>query len=377
MFQLSVQDIHPGAQAGNKEAAIRQVADALVNAGNVSAGYVDGMLAREQQTSTFLGNGIAIPHGTTDTRDQVLKTGVQVFQFPQGVAWGEDQIAYVAIGIAASSDEHLGLLRQLTHVLSDDAIAEQLKTATTAEELRALLMGEEQSAGMKLDNDTITLDVAATSLVTLQALNAGRLSEAGAVDAEFVSHVINTKPLNLGQGVWLADSPQGNLASAVAVSRPVQPFTQDGETVGLLLSVAVADDQPLQVLGRVSELLIAGKAERLLNADAATLLSLLTSDDALADDVLSAEFTVRNEHGLHARPGTVLVNTIKQFNSDVTVTNLDGSGKPANGRSLMKVVALGVKKGHRLRFTAQGDDAQAALDAIGEAINAGLGEGAA
>ncbi|WP_105605598.1 fused PTS fructose transporter subunit IIA/HPr protein [Cronobacter sakazakii] len=377
MFQLSVQDIHPGAHAGDKEAAIRQVADALVKAGNVSAGYVDGMLAREKQTSTFLGNGIAIPHGTTDTRDQVLKTGVQVFQFPQGVAWGDDQVAYVAIGIAASSDEHLGLLRQLTHVLSDDAIAEQLKTATTAEELRALLMGEKQSAGMKLDNDTLTLDVAATSLVTLQALNAGRLSEAGAVDAEFVSHVINAKPLNLGQGVWLADSAQGNLASAVAVSRPALPFTQDGENVGLLLTVAVADDQPLQVLGRVSELLIANKADRLLNADAATLLTLLTSDDALGEDVLSAEFTVRNEHGLHARPGTVLVNTIKQFNSDVTVTNLDGTGKPANGRSLMKVVALGVKKGHRLRFTAQGDDAQAALDAIGEAINAGLGEGAA
>ncbi len=83
MFQLSVQDIHPGAQAGDKEEAIRQVAAALVQAGNVADGYVNGMLAREQQTSTFLGNGIAIPHGTTDTRDQVLKTGVQVYQFPQ------------------------------------------------------------------------------------------------------------------------------------------------------------------------------------------------------------------------------------------------------------------------------------------------------
>ncbi|EDU8596189.1 hypothetical protein CWY31_004528, partial [Salmonella enterica subsp. enterica serovar Typhimurium var. 5-] len=78
MFQLSVQDIHPGEQAGNKEEAIRQIAAALTQAGNVAGGYVDGMLAREQQTSTFLGNGIAIPHGTTDTRDQVLKTGVQV-----------------------------------------------------------------------------------------------------------------------------------------------------------------------------------------------------------------------------------------------------------------------------------------------------------
>lgn len=70
MFQLSVQDIHPGQQAGNKEEAIRQVAAALVSAGNVADGYVNGMLAREQQTSTFLGNGIAIPHGTTDTRDR-------------------------------------------------------------------------------------------------------------------------------------------------------------------------------------------------------------------------------------------------------------------------------------------------------------------
>ncbi|EGJ3415093.1 fused PTS fructose transporter subunit IIA/HPr protein [Salmonella enterica subsp. houtenae] len=376
MFQLSVQDIHPGEQAGNKEEAIRQIAAALAQAGNVADGYVDGMLAREQQTSTFLGNGIAIPHGTTDTRDQVLKTGVQVFQFPQGVTWGEGQVAYVAIGIAASSDEHLGLLRQLTHVLSDDSVAEQLKSATTAEELRALLMGEKQSEQLKLDNETMTLDVIASSLVTLQALNAARLKEAGAVDAAFVAKTINDSPMNLGQGVWLNDSAEGNLRSAVAVSRATQAFDVEGEKAALLITVAMNDEQPIAVLKRLGDLLLNNKADRLLNADAATLLALLTSDDALTDDVLSAEFVVRNEHGLHARPGTMLVNTIKQFNSEITVTNLDGTGKPANGRSLMKVVALGVKKGHRLRFTAQGEDAEQALKAIGDAIAAGLGEGA-
>lgn len=104
----------------------------------------------------------------------------------------------MAIGIAASSDEHLGLLRQLTHVLSDDSVAEQLKSATTAEELRALLMGEKQSEQLKLDNDMLSLDVAAGSLVTLQALNAARLKEAGAVDANFVATAINEQPLNLG-----------------------------------------------------------------------------------------------------------------------------------------------------------------------------------
>lgn len=376
MFQLSVQNIHPGQQAGNKEEAIRQIAGALVQAGNVADGYVAGMLAREQQTSTFLGNGIAIPHGTTDTRDQVLKTGVQVYQFPQGVLWGEGQVAYVAIGIAASSDEHLGLLRQLTHVLSDDDVAAQLQSATTAEELRALLMGEKQSAGMKLDNETLTLDVAASDLVTLQALNAGRLKEAGAVDVNFVTRAISEQPMNLGQGIWLNDSAEGNLQSAIAVSRAANAFDVNGERAALLVSVAMTDNGPEAVLKRLADMLLANKADRLLTADSATLLALLTSDDALKADVLNAEFVVRNEHGLHARPGTMLVNTIKQFNSDVTVTNLDGSGKPANGRSLMKVVALGVKKGHRLRFTAQGEDAEQALKAIGDAIAAGLGEGA-
>lgn len=376
MFQLEVQAIHTGASAQNKEEAIRQVAAALTAAGNVAEGYVNGMLAREQQTTTFLGNGIAIPHGTTDTRDLVLKTGVQVYQFPQGVDWGDGQTAYVAIGIAAKSDEHLALLRQLTHVLSDDSVAAQLKTAS-AEELRALLMGEKQAAEFSFDTSLIAVDVAANDLMTLQALNAGRLQAISAVDARFVAQAISTPPLSLGQGIWLNDSAEGNLQSAIAVSRAATPFTHQGENVAMLLTVAATDDRPLDVLRYLSALLQNNKAQRLIDADAAGVLALLTSEVDETADVLTAEFTIRNEHGLHARPGTALVTVIKQFNSDITVTNLDGSGKPANGRSLMKVVALGVKKGHRLRFTASGDDAQQAIDAIGEAINSGLGEGVA
>lgn len=376
MFQLSQQDIHLGAAASDKQEAIRQVAAALTQAGRVSEGYVDGMLARELQTSTYLGNGIAIPHGTTDTRDLVLDTGVQVFQFPQGIAWGEGQTAYVVIGIAARSDEHLGLLRQLTHVLSDDSVAERLAKTDSAEELRSLLMGEKNAAEFLFDTQLIAVDVAAENLITLQALNAGRLKEIGAVDTAFVSDVISRKPLNLGQGIWLSDSTEGNLKSAATVSRAQQALDLDGEKVSMLLTISVADDQPLNVLNYLSDLLIANKAERLLTADPVGVLALLTSEVEEQANVLTAEYVVRNEHGLHARPGTALVNVIKQFSSEITVTNLDGSGKPANGRSLMKVVALGVKKGHHLRFTAKGEDAELALKTIGEAISEGLGEGA-
>jgi multiphosphoryl transfer protein len=377
MFQLSIQDIHLAAQAGSKNEAITQVAAALTQAGCVTAAYVDGMLAREQQTSTYLGNGIAIPHGTTDTRDLVLNTGVQVFQFPQGIAWGADKIAYIVIGIAARSDEHLALLRQLTHVLSDDAVAAHLAKTTSAEELRSLLMGGQKNAEFHLDISLIALDVAADNLITLQALNAGRLQQIGAVDAHFVSDVITREPLNLGQGIWLSDSTEGNLVSAVTVSRPTTAFEHHGESVALLLTLSVADDQPLSVLNYLSGLLLAKKTDALLNADAAALLALLTSEYVRQNGVLSAELIIRNEHGLHARPGTILVSIIKQFTSEITVTNLDGTGKSVNGRSLIKVVSLGVKKGHRLRFSASGEDAQAALDAIGEAVSAGLGEGVA
>lgn len=186
MFQLALSAIHRARPPGVKKEAIRQVAASLISAGNVKDGYVEGMLARETQTSTYLGNGIAIPHGTTDTRDQVLETGVQVYQFPQGIARG-DETAYVVIGIAAKSDEHLALLRQLTHVLCDDSVAEQLRSTDSAETLRSLLMGEKQGTEFKFDTSLIATDVAASDLITLQALNAGRLQQAGAVDASFVS----------------------------------------------------------------------------------------------------------------------------------------------------------------------------------------------
>ena len=91
-------------------------------------------------------------------------------------------------------------------------------------------------------------------------------------------------------------------------------------------------------------------------------------------DAVEAIFTVRNEHGLHARPAAVLVNEVKKYNASVAVQNLDRETQLVSAKSLMKVVALGVVKGHRLRFVATGEDAQKAIQGIGAAIEAGLGE---
>ncbi|BBC42275.1 multiphosphoryl transfer protein [Photobacterium damselae subsp. piscicida] len=88
MLSLTNNDIALEKAATNKTDAIRAIAADLTDAGLVEAGYVEGMLAREAQNSTFLGNGIAIPHGTTDTRELVKQTGVKVHHFPYGVDWG-------------------------------------------------------------------------------------------------------------------------------------------------------------------------------------------------------------------------------------------------------------------------------------------------
>ena len=85
-------------------------------------------------------------------------------------------------------------------------------------------------------------------------------------------------------------------------------------------------------------------------------------------------FEVKNEHGLHARPAAILVSEVKKYNANVAVQNLDRNTPFVSAKSLMKVVALGVVKGHRLRFVATGEQAQQAIEGIGAAINAGLGE---
>lgn len=78
------------------------------------------MLAREETMSTYLGNGVAIPHGEYDNKKDIVQTGISVLQIPEGVGWEDGEKAYLIIGIAASSDEHIGVLSKLAEVIDDD-----------------------------------------------------------------------------------------------------------------------------------------------------------------------------------------------------------------------------------------------------------------
>ncbi|CAG8999286.1 MAG: Multiphosphoryl transfer protein [Candidatus Celerinatantimonas neptuna] len=379
MLEIHTDNITLGANAADKPEAIRLVAGKLAEAGFVKSGYVDGMLAREQQSSTFLGNGIAIPHGTTDTRDQVEKTGLQLVQFPQGVNWGDGNTVYLAIGIAAQSDEHLTILRQLTRVLDQEGLSGKLQKISDAKEIVDLLSGNTE---LKFDANSILLDFPATNLTQLQAVAAGQLKQTGVVGDDGIAALMSATAVHLGQGVWMISSSSNVQASGISIVRAQSEFDHEGHKVSTLISVATKDAQAKAVLEKITDLLASQQLDQLVKAQSAdAVIALLTGKEAkpatgaaVPEGALQEIFKLKNPHGLHARPGAVLVKAIKEFDVKITVENITEGTGPVNGRSLMKVIGLGARHAHELRFTAEGENAREALDHIGAAIDAGLGE---
>ncbi len=379
MLQLNTQDITLGQSYQSKQQAIQSLANQLAEQGLVKPAYVDGMLNREQQNSTFLGSGIAIPHGTTDTRDQVIKTGVTVQHFPNGVDWGDGNVAYLAIGIAAKSDEHLGILKQLTKVLSADGVEAQLKQATSAEQIIALLNGDIQLE-CDFDASLIQLDFPASDMVQMAAVAGGLLKNTGNCDAEFVADLVTKQPTHVGNGLWVVSSNRAVKRTAMSLVTTINSCEYDNLPVKGLIAFAACNSAHQKPLSVLNQLIFDGKQSIVLESKTPALISLFnegeisSSAEPSSAEGNTAVFKIKNAHGLHARPGAMLVAEAKKFDSAIKVTNLDGDGKSVNAKSLMKVIALGVKHGHQLQFTAEGADAAQALAAIGSAIESGLGE---
>src|SRR3954449_4430048 len=139
MLQLESANTQVGAQAESKEQAIRMVADLLVRSGFIEPGYAESMLAREQVANTYLGKGVAIPHGLPKDREMIRRTGIAVLQVPGGVAWQPGETAKIIVGIAARSDEHLDILSNLTGLLYDDEMVARLAVTPDPQEVIAAL----------------------------------------------------------------------------------------------------------------------------------------------------------------------------------------------------------------------------------------------
>ena len=111
----------------SKEEAIQAAGELLAELGYVDRSYVDAMQEREKLVSTYMGMGVAIPHGTSEAKESVKKTGIVLIQYPEGVSFGDEK-AQLVIGIAGIGDEHLDLLSRICEMLEDEEVLETLKT---------------------------------------------------------------------------------------------------------------------------------------------------------------------------------------------------------------------------------------------------------
>lgn len=143
---LRPQDIHVGCKAQDRFEAIRMAGQYLVERGSVEPGYIEAMIARENTVTTYIGEGVAIPHGVGEAKKLIRETGLVVLQFPQGVVFGDEK-AQLVIGIAGLDDAHLPILRAVANIMLDETLLKRLKSSADVDYIyRALTTaGKEES----------------------------------------------------------------------------------------------------------------------------------------------------------------------------------------------------------------------------------------
>lgn len=371
MLELTIEQISMRQTAVDKSAALQLLADLLVADGLVADGYLTGLQNREKQGSTFLGQGIAIPHGTPETRDQVFATGVRLMQFPEGVDWGDGHIVYLAIGIAAKSDEHLRLLQLLTRALGEEDIGQALRKADSPEALLKLLQGAPQE--LALDNQLISLGVSADDFEELVWRGARLLRKADCVNNGFAAVLQQVEALSLGDGLWWLHSEQTVKRPGLAFVTPDKPIRYLGQPLTGLFCLASLGEAHQALLERLCSLLIEGRGHELGQATSnRAVLQALGGE--LPAEWPTQHVPLANAHGLHARPAKILAQLAKEFDGEIRVRVVDTGESAVSAKSLSKLLSLGARRGQVLEFIAEPSIAADALPALLAAVEQGLGE---
>lgn len=126
-----------GAKLANKNEAVEYAGKLLVDSGYVDESYIDLMKEREEVMSTYMGNGLAIPHGVAKSREgNVIKnSGIVVIQVPEGVDFGDGNMAFMVIGIAGKDNEHLDILANIATIFNEEKNVEEMIDAKDAGEI--------------------------------------------------------------------------------------------------------------------------------------------------------------------------------------------------------------------------------------------------
>lgn len=135
---LTIGQINASGTATTKEAAIKEAADMLVGVGAVTPAYYEAMLAREATVSTYMGNLLAIPHGTNDAKDEIRSSALSFVRYAQPIDWDGNEVRFV-VGIAGVNNEHLEILSKIAIIFSEEDEVQKLLNAPDAQALYSLL----------------------------------------------------------------------------------------------------------------------------------------------------------------------------------------------------------------------------------------------
>ncbi len=131
-----------GQASVSKEDAIKQAGKLLYDSGYVEENYIEGMLAREEKFSTYIGSHVAIPHGENAVKDSIKASGIVVIQYPEGIHFGEGKEANLVIGIAGKGNEHLQLLANIAEAIEDEDILDKMLHTTEKDYIYSLFSDE-------------------------------------------------------------------------------------------------------------------------------------------------------------------------------------------------------------------------------------------
>ncbi|MGE8024874.1 PTS sugar transporter subunit IIA [Staphylococcus pasteuri] len=132
---LSNENIFINVSVASQNDAIEKAGQALVDSGAVTENYIQAMKDREDVVSTFMGNGLAIPHGTEEAKGNVIQSGLSLLQIPEGVDWNGEEVK-VVVGIAGKDGEHLDLLSKIAITFSEEENVERIINAKSADEIK-------------------------------------------------------------------------------------------------------------------------------------------------------------------------------------------------------------------------------------------------
>ncbi|OTU39694.1 phosphoenolpyruvate--protein phosphotransferase [Acinetobacter pittii] len=370
MLALEPRHIHMNQHAVDKKHALQCLVDILVKDGLVTPDYITGLINREQQSATYLGQGIAIPHGTPQSREFILETGIRLAHFPEGIIWDGENRIYLAVVIAAKSDEHLQVLQILTRALMHD-VSEQVKNAKQPEQIIEILQA--QPLSLTLHENLIQTEIESQDIEDLFWSASQILKKHNFVKCGFLSSLDPDQVIQLQDQIWSISSSKFVQQPAISIVKPRHALELNGKKLNTLVCIAANEQLDSQRFNRLIDILFnPEQVAQLDQTQAPNEIAKIIGADVISDWP-HRSVVLANAHGLHARPATHLVNLTKSFQGDIQVAVDDGNFVSA--KSLTRLLALGCKRGQTLRFIAEPEtDAVEALDKVILAVQQGLGE---